>query len=126
MNDFEDGIDLSYDSEHVPVPREEATRIIESSKELNHVATLLDDDDVFQVLAYVVTLIEKPDIPAVTATPLINKLQALSFKFKIAARAYMTENMNTKANRDKKNLFETLSDQSDKLAAALKYTVRHY
>lgn len=96
--------------------------------ELIGVNNFLKDSDVLQTLEYVVKLIAKPEIPADKAIPLITKLQALSFQFKMQGKYYMFigKAKGEDYHNEKKNYFLSLAEETEKLVQALKYTTRNY
>lgn len=115
-----------------PVPKDTVDRLLGSVVEVSKLSEFLDTEDVDQTLAMTLSLIGRPDIPASVATPMITKLQALSFKFKMQAKYYMTlgsveGNSDIKKNNTyKKNLYMSLAEETEKLVQALKYTTRNY
>lgn len=94
--------------------------------ELNGISVFLKDPNVDFTLNKVVHIIAKPDIPAKVVTPLLNKLQGISFAFKVKAKFYMLIGKSQPDATVKKNLYMTLADETDKLVQALKYTTRNY
>ena len=94
--------------------------------ELVGVAGFLNDEIVIETLTYVVKLIAKPDIEAKVATPLITKLQAISFQFKMQAKYYMFIGKGDENAQQKKNYYISLAEETEKLVQALKYTTKVY
>lgn len=103
---------------------------------LSEVAKFLEDDEVMETLEYVVKLIAKPDVGADKAAPLIVKLQAYAFDFKMKAKYYMfigkhkdvrwDEEDGKPVKGERKNYYLSLSEEIDKLVAALKFVARSY
>ena len=104
----------------------EEERLLQGVFEVNKIAEKLDDPDVNETLGYVIKLIAKPDIPASVATPLITKLQALSFEFKMKGKYYMLIGKGEPDAMMKKNMYISLSEETQELVQALKYTTRNY
>lgn len=94
--------------------------------ELTSIENFLEDDEVINTLTYVVRLIAKPDVPARVAIPLITKLQALSFQFKMQGKYYMLIGKGEDDAAAKKNFYLSLSEETEKLVQALKYTTKNY
>ena len=104
----------------------EQERLLKGVLEVHKVSEELNDPDIDETLAYVIKLIAKPDIPAAVATPLITKLQALSFQFKMQGKYYMLVGKGEPKASIKKNLYLSMSEETEKLVQALKYTTRTY
>jgi hypothetical protein len=100
---------------------------INTIAEFVELSEFVDDEDVNELLARVVKVIAKPDVPPGKAVVLINELQALSAKFAVLATWYTTVKKGPAGspNNHKKNLYHTLRDATDRLVDALKYTVRY-
>ena len=96
--------------------------------ELTEVGNILEDDDVKWTLEKLTKLIAKPDVPARTAVPLMLKLQAMSFKFKMQAKFYMHSGkvMGIKDYTTKKNYYMTLAEETRELVSVLKYITKAY
>lgn len=91
--------------------------------ELNTISEHLNDENVDEALTVLVKLIAKPSVPVNTAAPLIVKLQALSIEFKLKAKHYMLFDKSVE-NKEKKNIYMTLSESLKELSDALKYLIR--
>ena len=104
----------------------EQERLLRGVLEVHKVSEKLDDEGVNETLAYVIKLIAKPDIPAAIAIPLITKLQALSFQFKMQGKYYMLVGKGEPDASIKKNLYLSMSEETAELVQALKYTTRTY
>ncbi|NBR25649.1 MAG: hypothetical protein EBU08_18085 [Micrococcales bacterium] len=91
--------------------------------EFNDLCAYMNDPDLDEALSLVIKLIVKPDVPASKAPELIVRLQALSAKFAMLKRYYMTFEKGTEASI-KKNTYASAADAIDKLVAALKYSVK--
>jgi hypothetical protein len=91
--------------------------------EFNELKEFMNDPDIDEALDLIVKLIAKPDVPSMKALELIVKLQALSAKFAMLARYYTSFEKGTDASK-KKNVYYSVSEAIDKLAAAVKYSVR--
>ena len=96
---------------------------ISEVSEFNQLSKYMQDPDLDEALALVIKLIVKPDVPAAKAPELIVRLQAMSAKFSMQKRYYMTFEKGTEASL-KKNTYASASDAIDKLVAALKYCVK--
>lgn len=107
------------------IPAERLTELILSVAELNDLSDMLKDDDVDQTLGYIIKLLANPNIPANIAAPLVVKLTAMSVAFNLKAKMYQFRAKGDKEATEKKNLYYSLSDGTEKLAAALKYIVRN-
>ena len=91
--------------------------------EFNDMSEFVNDKDLDKALDLIIKLVMKPDVPAAKATELIIQLQALSAKFAVMARYYTSFEKGVEASK-KKNVYYTMSDSIDKLAAAVKYSIR--
>lgn len=92
--------------------------------EFNDMSEQLQDKDLDEALAIVIKLIAKPDVPAAKAPELIVRLQALSAKFAMLKRYYMTFEKGTEASV-KKNTYASMSEALDKVVDSLKYIARY-
>lgn len=117
-------MDIREDLDKTYIPAERAAQLIQSMAELNSASELLHDEDVDQTLAILVKLLANPNIPAEHATPLIVKLTAMSVAYNIKAKMLQFRAQGDREAANKKNLYYSLSEGADKLAAALKYIVR--
>lgn len=104
----------------------ELDELLSKVSEINSMSKFLENEDVDQTLAQVVKLVAKPDIPIKVATPLITKLQAMSFLFKMQARHYMFIGKGEPNAAHKKNIYMSLSEETKELVQALKYTTRNF
>lgn len=91
--------------------------------ELDLINGEMKDEDVDLALTLLVKLIARPDVPINRAGPLIVQLEALSMKFKIAAKAYMVYDKAI-TNKEKKNIYMSLSESLHELAGAVKYITK--
>ncbi|QLF83339.1 hypothetical protein SEA_NICEHOUSE_95 [Rhodococcus phage NiceHouse] len=112
--------------EYVVMPVEEQDRLLSSVTELSKTAEQLEDPDVNLALAWIIHIMAKPDVPANRATPIINFFAASSAKFKMQAKYYMLVGKGENNAAMKKNLYMSLSEETEKVAQALKYTTRVY
>jgi hypothetical protein len=94
--------------------------------ELAKIGDFLDDEDVRSVLVKVVKIIQKPEVPANKAAPMMLKLQALAFEFKAKGKYYMLQGKGEKDASIKKNHYLSLADEIDKLVSVLKYITKVY
>lgn len=92
--------------------------------EFNDLKDNMQDKDLDDALDLIVKLIAKPDVPAAKAPELIVKLQAISAKFSMLKRYYMTFEKGTAAS-NRKNTYATAVEAIDKLVDALKYSARY-
>ena len=97
--------------------------LISEITEFNDMSEYMNDKELDQALSLIIKLTMKPDIPPHTAATLIVKLQALSAKFAVLARYYTTFEKGVDASK-KKNAYYTMSEAIDKLAAAVKYSIK--
>lgn len=88
---------------------------------------LKDDEDVKAALELVTKAIVKPELPGPQkAAELVVRMQAYSAKFAIQATIYTTlkkDRAGTEFNM-RKNIYYTLAEQMDKLAAAMKIVAK--
>jgi hypothetical protein len=98
--------------------------IISSVEEFVKLSQVVNDADLDEALAYVVKLIEKPDVPPAAAVRTIVKLEALSAKFAFAQTFYKTFGKSGTEERYKKDVYYTARDAIERLVDALKYIVR--
>lgn len=92
--------------------------------EFNELSAYMKDPDLDEALSLVIKLIMKPDVPAAKAPELIVRLQALSAKFAMLKRYYMTFEKGTEASI-KKNTYASMTDAVDKIVDSLKYIARY-
>lgn len=85
-------------------------------------AELMDDEQFTDALATIVKMMANPDIPPGKAPALIVKLQAYSAKFSMYGTYFINID---KKNREKKNIYLSLSKALDELVGAIKYTMRN-
>lgn len=97
--------------------------LISEVTEFNDISEYMNDPELDEALALIIKLTMKPDIPPATAATIIVKLQALSAKFAVLARYYTTFEKGADASK-KKNVYYTTSDVIDKIAAAVKYSIK--
>jgi hypothetical protein len=90
----------------------------------NDMSKVMQDPDLDEALSLVIKLIMKPDVPASKAPELIVRLQAMSAKFAMLKRYYMTFEKGTDASI-KKNTYASASEAIDKLVDALKYSAKY-
>jgi hypothetical protein len=88
--------------------------------EFNDIREFMKDPELDQALDMVIKLMVKPDVPPATASIMIIKLQSMAAKFAILARYYTTLQKGEDSSK-KKNVYYTISEEIDKLVAALKY-----
>ena len=98
--------------------------LVSEITEFVEVNEYLGDVDVEKVLAMVVKLIAKPDVPPAKAVKLIVELQALAAKFAVLATYYQGMGKGEANAVTKKNMFYTLRDAIGKLADNLKYSAK--
>lgn len=95
--------------------------ILNNISDFNELSEYMQDDEITQSLVAIAKLIAKPDIPPDKAARLIVQVQAYSAKFAMLASWYANVK---KDDRAKKNIYYSAREALDKLADALKYTVR--
>lgn len=113
------------DRDNTFIPEERLAELLLSMAELNDVSDSLKDETVDQTLGYIIKLIHNPNIPANIAAPLVVKLTAMAVAYNLKAKTYQFRAKGDKEATEKKNLYYSLSDGAEKLAAALKYIVRN-
>jgi hypothetical protein len=91
--------------------------------EFNDLSKYMQDKDLDEALSLVIKLIVKPDVPASKAPELIVRLQAMSAKFAMQKRYYMTFEKGTEASM-RKNTYASAADAIDKVVDSLKYIAR--
>ena len=92
--------------------------------EFNDLSQNMQDPDLDEALSLVIKLIAKPDVPSAKAPELIVKLQALSAKFAMLKRYYMSFEKGPQASM-KKNTYASAADAIDKVVDSLKYIARY-
>lgn len=92
--------------------------------EFNDLSDYMQDKDLDEALSLVIKLIAKPDVPASKAPELIVRLQALSAKFAMLKRYYMTFEKGVDASK-KKNTYASMTEAIDKVVDSLKYIARY-
>lgn len=101
--------------------------IISKVNEFVELHEFLNDDDVKTALELVVKAISNPGrVPNEKAAGLVMQMQGLSAKFAIQAAIYTTlkkDRAGTEFNM-RKNIYYTLAEQMDKLAAAMKIVAK--
>lgn len=92
--------------------------------EFNQLSEYMNDPDLDEALALVIKLIVKPDVPAAKAPELIVRLQAMSAKFAMQKRYYMTFEKGIDASK-KKNTYASMTEAVDKVVDSLKYIAKY-
>lgn len=90
--------------------------------EFNDISQFMNDKELDLALGYVVKLIAKPDMNPAAAARAIVQLQALSAKFAMMQKHYIT--FGTKSDSPKKNIYYTAEHKIDELVSALKYYLK--
>lgn len=90
--------------------------------EFTNMVEFMEDDEFTDSLNSIVKIMRNPDIPPAAAAKLINKLQAYSAKFSVLGSYYVNID---KKQREKKNMYFSMSKALDDLVGALKYTARN-
>ena len=92
--------------------------------DFNEISDFMQDEELTNLLITVAKIIAGVDLPPDQIPQLIVKLQAYSVKFAMAASWYT----NVKKNeREKKNLYYSAKESTDRLVDSLKYMARsHY
>jgi hypothetical protein len=90
---------------------------------LNDIKFKLNDPNVDSAMDVVIKLIETPNVEPAKVAPAIVRLQAIAADFAIKGKYYQCWGSG-KDDANKKNMYFTLADSVDKLAAALKYYSR--
>lgn len=115
---------MSGDVSRSVIPEEEVDLLLERSKELAAIVEKLDNEDVTQTIALMLRLVVNPEIPASVATPYIVKLEGMAGEFKLLGKYFMFMGKGEPDARIKKEMYMTLSERCEGLAAALKYVAR--
>lgn len=102
---------------------ESTIEILNRVNDFNELSEFMQDEEITQALVSIAKLISKPDIPPDKAAQLIVQIQSYSAKFAMLASWYANVK---KDDRAKKNIYYSAREALDKLADALKYTVRTY
>lgn len=102
-------------------PDETPVELISKITELNDISDGMADENLDEVLAFVIKLIMKDTPPAHTIPPAIAKLQAIGAVMSLKANYYTNW---SKGQTSKKNVYYTAAKEIDKLVAALKYLAR--
>ena len=97
---------------------------ISQVSEFNELSEYMQDKDLDEALSLIIKLIVKPDVPASRAPELIVRLQAMSAKFAMQKRYYMTFEKGVDAAK-RKNAYASASDAIDKVVDSLKYIARY-
>lgn len=97
---------------------------VSTISEFNELSLYMQDADLDEALSLVIKLIVKPDVPAAKAPELIVRLQAMSAKFAMLKRYYMTFDKGVDASK-KKNAYASMADAVDKVVDSLKYIARY-
>jgi hypothetical protein len=104
--------------------RDAVIDLVSQVTEMNDLSAFMQDEDLDMAMAYVIKMITKPEPESMATAPkVVVKLQALSAKFAIMARYYTTFEKGPEASK-KKNVYYTMAEEIDKLAAAVKYLSR--
>ena len=98
--------------------------VVSDLTQFNDMMEFMNDKDLDEALSLVVKLIMKPDVPASKAPALIVKLQAISAKFGMLKRVYMTFEKGEEASK-RKNVYADAEARIDKLVDSLKYIARY-
>ena len=98
--------------------------LVSQLTQFNDMMEFMNDKDLDEALNLVIKLIMKPDVPSTKAPELIVKLQAISTKFSMLKRNYMTFETGVEASK-KKNTYASAAEAIDKLVDALKYSARY-
>jgi len=101
--------------------------LISTITEFNDLHEFLKDEHLDKTMAVVVKLLMNPDVPAAKAPQLIIELQAMSTKFAMLASVYSTiaKDKTGSVNNNKKNIYYSMKESTDKLVDALKYVVKY-
>lgn len=124
---------MSENEDDFTVPEPRLHELIMSVAELNAISEFLQDPNVDQTLAHVVSLIEDPNKPPYMAATLVVALTSISVVYNLKAKyfqlLFVMEEGHTDKERKigtaKKNLYYSLSEGTEKIAQALKYIVRN-
>lgn len=87
------------------------------------IADYMDDPELTSLLATVARVIAGNDIPPDKVADLIVRLQAYSVKFAMLASWYTNVR---KGEREKKNIYYSAKESTDRLVDAIKYLARGY
>jgi hypothetical protein len=100
---------------------------ISTITEFNDIHDFMKDPELDKMMETVVKLLMSPDVPAAKAPTLIIQLQAMSAKFSMLSAYYSTiaKDKAGTPNNNKKNIYYSVKESTDKLVDALKYIVRY-
>jgi hypothetical protein len=104
--------------------REDVGAIIENMEVFVKLAEQLDDPYLERALAYIVQLMERPDIPPKSAAYAIVQLEAIAAEFGMASVYYKTYGKAGTEQRYKKDVYYTARDAVRHLVDSLKYIIR--
>ena len=103
---------------------ENPLRIISDIYEFSQIQEYMDDPAVDKALLKLTSILANPETPGIKIAKHIVECQALSAEFGIKARYYMGVGKNEPDHANKKNIYMTLKESFNELAAALKYIER--
>lgn len=111
-------------SKYVDMDEDEIWGKLSQIASFKKTAEFMDDDDISHLLAQVVKIISKPNLPPEAAAVLIVWLTALSVKFRVSAKdlMYISKDQTDAAKR--KGLYLTISDSIMDLVQSLKVLIR--
>ena len=94
---------------------------LEQINDLWEISEFMEDEELTVALEFVAKVMLNPEVPMNVVTVEIVRLQAIAAK--MAMRATWMANVD-KSNRAKKNMYYTVSSELDKLANALKISLK--
>lgn len=101
--------------------------LISTITEFNDLHEFMKDPELDKMMETIVKLLMSPDVPAAKAPTLIIHLQAMSAKFSMLSAYYSTvaKDKAGTVNNNKKNIYYSMKESTDKLVDALKYVVKY-
>lgn len=107
--------------------RQNVLELISKITEFNDIHDFMQDEELDSVLAYIVKIIMRPDIPPAQATKLIVELQAFGAKMSILATFYTTIKKGPAGSieSNKKNIYYTIASAIDRVVDSLKYAAKY-
>lgn len=88
------------------------------------ISDFMEDDDVTNILAQVVKVIEKPNIPPGTAAILVVYLTAVALKFRAMSRDFMYLSKDANEAAKRKGFYLSLADSIMDLVNSLKFLAK--
>lgn len=104
---------------------EEIFHYLNQVAEFKKISEFMHDEDIDHVLAQVVKIVQKPNIPPEVVDILIVMLSAMSAKFTMISCDYMYISKSGAGARERKSIYRTAAASLDNLVNALKFPARN-